>query len=449
MSRAEEGSAGAFLGSTAFRRLWLVQVVSAYGDWLGFLAIVALAARVGGGSPATAIGVVMAARLVPGLFLAPVVGVFIDRWSRKRVMVACDLGRGAVLAALPFVDSLAGLVAASFLLEVLTLLWAPAKEASVPNLVAASYLTRANSLSLAAAYGTFPLAAGTFALLAGLGDALAGVAALDRLRVDQERLALYFDAVTFMASAVVIARLEIPRPPRDPVESATGPAAALATTMRELQEGWRFVYVSRTVRAVLVGVSTALIGGGMLVPLGPIFASDVVAAGPAGFGLLLTALGVGVAAGVIGLSTVGPAVRKERLFPIATVAGGSLLFLAASTSSLGPAMVLVAGLGGCAGAVYVLGFTMLHEQVDDELRGRTFGALYTLVRVCVLASFALGPLLAAGLDQLSTVLFDRSLTLGALDIALPGVRLALWLAGIIIAAAGVAARRTLRRPAGE
>ena len=58
-------------------------------------------------------------------------------------------------------------------------------------------------------------------------------------------------------------------------------------------------------------------------------------------------------------------------------------------------------MGVCAGSVYVLGFTLLHENVEDELRGRVFSALYTLVRFCVLIAFAVGPFLAALLDRLS------------------------------------------------
>jgi MFS family permease len=64
---------------------------SAIGDWLGFVAIVAVATRISGS--AGAISLVMSARLVPGFFLAPVAGVLVDRLDRKKIMVACDLVR--------------------------------------------------------------------------------------------------------------------------------------------------------------------------------------------------------------------------------------------------------------------------------------------------------------------------------------------------------------------
>ena len=115
-------------GSHEFFRLWLVQVVSATGDWLGFSAIILLAATIGGGAGAGAISLVMAARIVPGFFFGPLAGVLVDRWDRKKVMVSCDIGRAVVMVLLPFVSDVIGLVLASLVLEVLTLLWGPAKD---------------------------------------------------------------------------------------------------------------------------------------------------------------------------------------------------------------------------------------------------------------------------------------------------------------------------------
>jgi len=428
-------------GSAQFFHLWLTQVASSTGDWLGFLAIASLAARIAEGSPAAAIGVVMSARIVPGFFLGAASGVIADRFDRKRVMVVCDVGRASVLVTLPFVDTIFGLVIASLVLECFTLLWTPAKEASVPNIVPPDHLTTANSLSLVAAYGTMPIAAGLFSLLAGVSDAVGQIDALDVFRTNQEGVAFYVDAATFLFSAFMISRLTLPKHER---RQTGGRRLDFGQAFHELKEGWSFIFLNPVVRAVNVGLATGLIGGGMLVPLGPIFSDQVLNAGTAGFGLFIFALGCGVAVGVVLLSVFQRHIPKARVFATSVFVAGASLIVAASMSALEFAALFVAILGVCAGSVYVLGFTLLHESVDDELRGRIFSALYTLVRFCVLIAFAVGPFLADLLDRLSQSLFDGHISVLGLGIAVPGVRLTLWLAGLIIMGAGVLATMSLR-----
>ena len=424
-------------GSHAFFRLWIAQVVSALGDWLGFLAITILAASLGSGTGANAVGLVMSARIIPGFFLAPVAGVMIDRWDRKKVMVVCDVGRGAVIASLPFVHSVAGLVLASLVLEIGTLLWSPAKEASVPNLVPTDRLTSANSLSLVAAYGTFPIAAVFFALLTTAAKALGGVDALHFFKTDQTALAFYVDTATFLLSALLISTLALPDAAK---KKANGDKRVdFALTFHELKEGWQFIFVNPVVRSVNLGLATGLIGGGMVVPLGSIFARDILDAGPSGYGVFITALGFGVAAGVLLLSVTQKRLPKARVFELAIFFAGVSLIYSASMSTLTLAIIGVFVLGICGGAVYVVGFTLLHENVDDALRGRIFSALYTIVRLCLLIAFALGPFLSEFLDKVSNHLFtDRTVSVLGRHLFVPGERLTLWLAGaIILVASGI------------
>src|SRR6476660_9497468 len=171
-------------GSKTFFRLWIAQVVSSLGDWIGLIAILAIAARVSNNSGA-AVSLVMVTRVVPGFFLGTVGGVIIDKFDRRKVMVACDIGRASLLLALPFMESLPGLVLISLGLEVLTLLWGPAQAATVPNLVPDEQLSAANSLSLAASYGTFPIASIIFSLLAGLATVLGDFDVIRSFKVDQ------------------------------------------------------------------------------------------------------------------------------------------------------------------------------------------------------------------------------------------------------------------------
>ncbi len=444
-------------GSHDFFRLWIAQVVSALGDWIGFLAIVVVADRVGGSSSGAAISLVMTARMVPGFFLAPVAGVLVDRWNRKRLMVFCDLSRAAVLLTVPFIDTLWGLVLASLLLEVGTLVWSPAKEASVPNLVPADQLTAANSLSLVAAYGTMPIATLLFATLAKGAERLSEFDALATLRVNQESLALVVDAGTFVVSALIISTVVLKRPiamigkeagdkneaeEAEAFEAITAQAGErlrfdLRQTRDELREGWKFMLSNPVVRSVSLAIGTGLIGGGMLLPLGKAFSRNVLDAGDAGYGLLLTALGTGMAVGVSMLSVVQRRLPKEKVFSSAVLGSGIALLVGSSVSGLTPALVFVALLGLCAGAVYVLGFTILHESVADEFRGRIFSSLYTLVRLCLLLSFTVGPLLADRLDDLAPHIANGVITFMGLEIVLSGVRLTLWFAASIILVAGI------------
>src|SRR5215510_8646814 len=152
-------------GSKTFFRLWLAQVISSLGDWIGLIAILAIAARVSNNSGA-AVSLVMTTRVLPGFLLGTVGGVIIDRFDRRKVMVLCDIGRAGLLFGLLFVNSLGGLLLISLGLEMLTLLWGPAQAATVPNIVDEEHFSAANSLSLAASFGTFPVAAIIVSLLA-------------------------------------------------------------------------------------------------------------------------------------------------------------------------------------------------------------------------------------------------------------------------------------------
>ena len=136
-----------------FLPLFGAQFASSLGDWIGLFAILYIAGHVA--NAATAVGLVMVARMLPGFLLAPLGGALVDRWNRKVVMVSCDIGRAGLLVLLPFWSNIWGLVTLSFVIEILTLLWAPAKEATVPNIVKdPEQLASANSLGLVAAFDT-------------------------------------------------------------------------------------------------------------------------------------------------------------------------------------------------------------------------------------------------------------------------------------------------------
>ena len=254
------------------------------------------------------------------------------------------------------------------------------------------------------------------------------------LRLDQEgSLAFYVDA------AHVLGLGAAHRHPRRSARRRAAPAGdgdrgrLRPRRCREFREGWSFIFVNPVVRAVNVGLATGLIGGGMVVPLGAEFSQDVLGAGTAGYGVFVTALGVGAAVGIVLVSLrAAPPPEGRRVHRWRSSAPPAPSAVAAACSTLGPAAACVVGFGVCAGTAYVLGFTLLHENVEDELRGRIFSALYMLVRLCLLIAFAVGPFLSGLLDGLSEDLFGTTSSVEVLgvEIFLPGVRLTLWLGGV-------------------
>ena len=340
---------------------------------------------------------------------------------------------------------------ASLILEGFALLWAPAKEASVPNLVPREKLTGVNSLSLLAAYGTFPLAAGVFIGLASLATVLGRYDAVDFLRIDDESMAFYIDAASFAVSAAIISRLALPRGPHvagsaDTQTDGSTRVWAPEQVFQDLRDGWSYIFLNPTVRTVNVALAVGLIGGGMIIPLGPVFAEDVLHVdGGDGFRAFMVALGIGVALGVVGLTVRQNRLHKEEVFVAAVFGAGACLFVATSMWTLFGSALLVGGLGVCAGTVYVLGITLLQESASEELRARVFAGLFTLVRSSVMLALLLGPALALFLNGLSDKFFDKDVNILGFDVIIPGVRLTLWLAALIMVAAGLLTLASMRR----
>jgi dTMP kinase len=179
----------------------------------------------------------------------------VDRWNRKAVMVTCDIGRAALLALLPFWSNVLGLVVISFSIEVFTLLWGPAKDATVPNLVKdPDQLATANSLELFAAIGTFPLGTLIFALLAAVSSWLANFSQLAPLHPHQASLAIWVDGFTF-TSAVLISGLVIPS---GNGEAKGGERSDAPARPGDIVDGLRFIRANSLVRRRDDGLGAAV-----------------------------------------------------------------------------------------------------------------------------------------------------------------------------------------------
>ncbi|MFA5787595.1 MAG: dTMP kinase, partial [Actinomycetota bacterium] len=156
-----------------------------------------------------------------------------------------------------------------------------------------------------------------------------------------------------------------------------------------------------------------------------------------GWGLLVTGLGVGMGIGMLGASWVMRFVSKQAAFPAAIILAGFLMTLTANGPSIGYVMLGAGIMGLCAGFAWVTGYTLLHENVSDELRGRTFATLYALVRLCLFLSLVVAPLAVIAVGEHTLEVGGRALDVG-------GVRLVLMAGGVLAAVSGLVARRRMR-----
>ena len=450
----ERSAAKAVLGNDSFRNLLLASATSSIGDWIGLFALLTLAETLAGTSRVGALTVsfVMIARIVPTLFIAPVAGVFVDRWDRKRTMIATDVVRGVVMLAVAFVGDAFQLVIATFAVEVAAALFIPAKDATVPTIVKRERLVQANQLALFSTYATLPLGALLAAVVISITKWVAASGMEDRfpdamafLADRPEAVPIILNALTFFGSIWFLRRMVVPDDHRQAHEERVETGANAVT---EFRDGLRFIADKPLIRALVVGIMTAFLAAGAVIGVGEFFAS-ILNAGDAGFATLGFVVGTGLVAGIVGAGPLSRHIAKERLFAPGVLVAGVALVAAAlmPTLLLASLPAFVMGIG--AGVAFILGYTMLQEYSEDEIRGRVFAAFNTAVRMSLFTALVLGPLTLTvlGIERTASQIrqgteaefddieeFDAE---GTYPYQIGGVRLTLIMAGLVAAGGAV------------
>jgi len=396
---------------------------SSLGDWLGLLATTALAQQLSGDNYAKAnfaIAGVFIARLLPSVFLGPLAGVLADRFDRRKLMVVCDILRTGLYISIPIFHNYFWLYTATILVECVTLFWSPAKEASVPNLVPRNKLESANQVSLLAAYGTAPIAAIIFSILALFSNAFNAL--LPSFATNAVDIALYINAASFAFAAYTVWGLhEIPKIKDSKKDSEVGVG-------KSLWQGWKAVSGSKIIRGLVVGMVGAFVAAGAVIGLARTFVGDL-GGGEAAYGVLFGAVFTGLAVGIAAGPKVFAQFSRRRLFGASlTIAGIFLVFLAA-IPNLVLAVIIVIFLGAFSGICWVTGFTMLGMEVQDEVRGRTFAFVQSLIKVTLVAVLAISPLIAAAFGE-HTLKFKNT------ELNYNGAAITILIAGVIAAIIG-------------
>lgn len=435
----DDGTVRTLLGGRNFRLFFASSVQSSLGDWAGLVAMQTLVLTLAQGTRLAlfSLGAVMMARLVPSLFIGPVAGVLADRYDRKRLLVVTDLARGALFVGIAFSEEIVGLLALTFIVECLSLLFASAKDAALPTLVERRQLEQANQLNLLATYGTLPLGAVLAALMAAFSRVLEA-GGVDFIA--PERIVLLLNAGSFLIGAALFSRLRLPPPtPRHE-------AAQTAGLLAELRAGLEFINDRPLIRSLILGVVGVFFGAGVVVTIGPEFVRTELGRPSTDWSLLMTSVGTGLAAGIGGvrLLTRGHegSAGQERVFPWALVATGAIATVMATLPTFLTTLVAGFALGAAAGMAFVTGYTLLHLSTPDEVRARTFATFYTGTRAALFTALAIAPFLAG-------IIGRGTLILGGFAVSMSGTRIALLLGGAVGLLAAVVARRGMARARSE
>jgi predicted MFS family arabinose efflux permease len=356
------GTAGA---GPAVRRLSAGLLLSRTGDQLTTIALVWFVLDLTGSG--AAVGLVLLCAGLPPVVTGPLLGRVLDRWPLRRVMVADNLARAALVAAIPTLHWLGRLdMPLVYGLTLTAGALVPATDVGVrvalPRLVDEAELERANVL----------LSVGDQAsALVGpaLGGLLVGLVGAPPV--------LLADAASFLAMAALVGPLPDVAGPQAP--PAGGPAT-------------RAPLGDPTVRTVLALTLVYFLAYGPLEPALPLYSRDVLQAGPGGYGLLWSAFGAGALAGLATVPAVG------RLRPGLALAGnamawGAILLPLLAIAAIVPAMAVLA-LGGLVWAPYVtLESSLLQRVVPAAALGRVFGVRRALTAAAMPLGAAAGGLL--------------------------------------------------------
>jgi MFS transporter, DHA3 family, macrolide efflux protein len=385
-----------------FRRLWAAQAISDVGDGLTNLTLLLVVLGMTGSTAALALMAIALA--VPAIVVGPVAGVFVDRWERRRVMLASDLIRAAIVLGFLLVrspDQLWILYLLAVAHATVGTFFFPARAALMPRVVPADGLMAANSLNQISRVIAGVLGASAAGILVGVADVTWP--------------AFVADASTFLVSFLIVSRVVT----RGRAERVAGAADGIAASLRN---GLGVVARSRLLVGTMVGAGVTMLGlGAVNVLFVPLMVRTL--------GVPATWLGVAdiaqTASMILAAGTV--AVLAARLRPTSIVVVGLagiavVISLTAGVTAVWQIALLMFAVGWFVTPLEASLLTIVQTTAGDSHRGRVVASLHAVMSAASVVSMALAGVFAD----------------------LIGVRVAFLLAGIVVGIAAIAAALLFR-----
>ncbi|HTK23692.1 MAG TPA: MFS transporter [Gaiella sp.] len=354
-----------------FALLFWATAGSAIGTYLAALALsVDIFDRTGSGAWLAAL---LIADFLPIVVIGITLGPLVDRLSRRRLMILSDLVRAATFAALPFVERPGLIVLLAAVNGIATGFFRPAAWAGFPNLVGEDDREQATSLLSTVEHVAWMV-----------GPVLAGAL----LAIQGTDVAYWFNAATFLLSALLVARI--------PAASLRSDDPITKGHWEDLRAGLGLVFHSRPLLTVLVAWNVSAFATALVnvaeVPL----VKDELDGGNIGLGLLVGATGLGLVVGSFFAASALQRLGMRSLY------AGSLLVMAVGfgIASASPTVAVAAVLAAFAtignGAAIVCNQLLVQEGAPDAMRGRALAVLMSTYYGVLGLAMAGGGLLVDG-----------------------------------------------------
>lgn len=364
-----------------FVRLFAAQLTSLVGSGVTSIALAALAFQLAGAEATTIIGYALTLRILAFVTLSPMAGILADQVDRKRMLIAADVLRVAIMGAFPFITSIWQIYVLIFLVNAVTAFFTPTFEASIPDLVGERLYTRAISLSRVAT----DLETIGGPLLAGLLIALVGV-----------RWTFWFDALTYVVSALLVWRSRVPRAP---VPTTAFPWQGFGA---QLTHGTRVFLREPSLRAALFLHFAEAAAGAAAIVSTIVYVRTDLGRGETSFAMAMAAVGIGSSLAALLVTRQATAIddhsASHRWARRALLGGGVMLSLALLPGAFRPPFTVLLMLWAVNGAgqamIAVASVRQLADHTAAEERGRVYAAHFALTHLCWLVTYPVVGLLS-------------------------------------------------------
>ncbi|HEV2826780.1 MAG TPA: MFS transporter [Pyrinomonadaceae bacterium] len=339
----------------SFRRLWWGQVISELGNWFNFIAGLGLVRMISHGD-AGVTTIILLARMVPFTLFAPLAGAFVDRWSRRMVMIVSDFARVAVAFGFLLVrrpEELWIAYLCTALLSFFGCFFEAAKSAAMPNITGERDLLAGNALMFSSRF-----------LLMSLGAALGGWTAANV----GYRAAFIVNAVSFLGSALSVWLIPERETKQLALEGNLAGTEKRPSYWSDIREGWSYIISHAPVAAIIaINVIWASGGGAMNLIMdrlgGIVYAGQGGISGDSAVAALYFAGGLGLFLGMM----------------IARRVGNYFEFLGKTPSFIGWTLLLQGFLFALIGVMPNLWFACLFLFLGRVILGAEFGVQDTLL----------------------------------------------------------------------